>query len=437
MYSNIQLTLDNPAILEQKLEALEHHKRVLENQRRAQLNASSGQHHSGASVEAPPPDPPSLATHPDYARSFRQTHAGNNGASSSSSSAPNGTKFANETIYANQQQMYQNLQRTNDDYPADSDDDQPQLHTSNYANYRNVTAGGGEFEVPMHGAAAREPSSLIYGNVKAVGNNTGGGLSLRGVMQPSQAELVNPYSNYSYTDRRSQGISSLYVDVSPHINLVFSLNAKDELPPPPLEIPAPLNLLHNDYQPNEDDLPPPPSPVSSSYSELRRATDNTYPTMPNYSLSSQNNYQHLNNMQQHGGGGHPAGGSGHHNANGGGDMHPSYANNYATDYGTYAPSLQGSSTYESIYEPINPRPPSQMSSRSNYSLYNPYVSGPQGAGGVGTISVGGGPAGGAGKKASHKETEVDILTDLLVQSMDGNQDSDSYGDFFFIYVVQS
>lgn len=190
-----------------------------------------------------------------------------------------------------------------------------------------------------------------------------------------------------------------------------------------------MNLLDNDYQPNEDDLPPPPSPVSSSYSELRRATDNTYPAMPNYSLSSQNNYQHLNNMQ-HMPGGHLVGGN-HHNANG--DMHQTYANNYATDYGTYAPSLQGSSTYESIYEPINPRPPSQMSSRSNYSLYNPYVSGPQGAGGVGTISSGG-PHGSNGKKPSHKETEVDILTDLLVQSMDGNQDSDSYGRFSLAYL---
>lgn len=72
--------------------------------------------------------------------------------------------------------------------------------------------------------------------------------------------------------------------------------------------------------------------------------------------------------------------------------------------------FQGSSTYESIYEPINPRPPSGMSSRSNYSLYTPYVKG-------GTNNAGG-----------PQEAEVDALTDLLVQSMDSSvPDSDIFG----------
>lgn len=35
----------------------------------------------------------------------------------------------------------------------------------------------------------------------------------------------------------------------------------------------------------EDELPPPPSPVSSSYSELRRATDN-FPQMPSYPMQT-------------------------------------------------------------------------------------------------------------------------------------------------------
>lgn len=124
----------------------------------------------------------------------------------------------------------------------------------------------------------------------------------------------------------------------------------DDLPPPPLEIPTPLNLLENDYHGNEDDLPPPPSPVSSSYSELRRATDNTYPTMPSYPSSGQNDYQHLNSMQHMSGGsgggvsmGHGNGGplgSAMHHSNVGGDMQQTYANNYGPEYGTYAPSLQ-------------------------------------------------------------------------------------------------
>lgn len=49
-----------------------------------------------------------------------------------------------------------------------------------------------------------------------------------------------------------------------------------------------------------------------------------------------------------------------------------------------------------------------MSSRSNYSLYAPYVSGHQGS------------------IRSTKEEEVDVLTDLLVQGMD-NAEEDVFG----------
>lgn len=51
-------------------------------------------------------------------------------------------------------------------------------------------------------------------------------------------------------------------------------------------IPLQLNI---DAQPTQysEDLLPPPSPVSSSYSELRRATENPYPTMPIYPSTSQ------------------------------------------------------------------------------------------------------------------------------------------------------
>lgn len=71
-----------------------------------------------------------------------------------------------------------------------------------------------------------------------------------------------------------------------------------------------------------------------------------------------------------------------------------------------------------------------MSSRSNYSLYTPYVSGPQSVGGSGTVSGGGGGGSATGtltRMPNHKEAEVDVLTDLLVQSMDGSADSDTYG----------
>lgn len=98
----------------------------------------------------------------------------------------------------------------------------------------------------------------------------------------------------------------------------------DDLPPPPEPSEYVSCIPGNSFPPPPEELPPPPSPVSSSYSELRRATYQTD---------------------------FPSG-------------------NYPTDI--YGPSSQSSSTYESIYEPINPRPPSQLS--CNYSMYSGYGS---------------------------------------------------------------
>lgn len=137
----------------------------------------------------------------------------------------------------------------------------------------------------------------------------------------------------------------------------------DDLPPPP----EPTEYVHclpgsSFPPPPPEELPPPPSPVSSSYSELRRAT-------------YQNDYS---------------------------------SGNYPNDI--YGPSSQSSSTYESIYEPINPRPPSQLS--CNYSMYSGY--------GSATMTQ-------SQDKVSPVK-EVDVLTDLLVQGMEDNQeDSDIYG----------
>lgn len=168
---------------------------------------------------------------------------------------------------------------------------------------------------------------------------------------PDQSRYRKPDAQALYSNINS---NPTYSNISTYANLV------DDLPPPP---PEPAE--YGDFPPPPADLPPPPSPVSSSYSELRRAT--------------------------------------HH---------------YQPDYGTYAPSSQGSSTYESIYEPINPRPPSGMSSRSNYSLYAPYVKG-----------SGAGVGSGAQVPRGPQEAEVDALTDLLVQSMDSNvSDTDVFGD---------
>lgn len=172
----------------------------------------------------------------------------------------------------------------------------------------------------------------------------------------SSPTYSNVFSSVPANDKESQSIYSNLANFGqPNSSSV------EELPPPPPDS-SEFNPCHNSsFPPPPDDLPPPPSPVSSSYSELRRA-------------------------------------------------------NYQPDYGTYGPSSQ-SSTYESIYEPINPRPPSQMSSRSNYSLYAPYVSGAQNKISSGSNST----------STLGKEAEVDALTDLLVQSMHGSSDSDIYG----------
>lgn len=137
-----------------------------------------------------------------------------------------------------------------------------------------------------------------------VNNALGGGLNSRQTSSSSAASVA----------MKNSGVNATLADYAP-------CTVNTNLPPPP------------------DDFPPPPSPVSSSYSELRRATDP---------------------IEQDGTG----------------------------VYGGYGLGSQSSSTYESIYEPINPpRPPSQQSSRSNYSLYTPY--GGSTSGGVGAQTTGG------------------------------------------------
>ncbi|KAH1011916.1 hypothetical protein HUJ04_001189 [Dendroctonus ponderosae] len=135
----------------------------------------------------------------------------------------------------------------------------------------------------------------------------------------------------------------------------------DDLPPPPPPLDMSSGLadyapctVNTNLPPPPEDLLPPPSPVSSSYSELRRATEPRQ------------------------------------------------------DFHNYSMGSQASSTYESIYEPINPRPPSQMSSRSNYSLYAPYS---------GASSAMTGPSQSVSRIGHNKEQEVDSLTDMLVQGM--------------------
>lgn len=150
-------------------------------------------------------------------------------------------------------------------------------------------------------------------------------------------------------------------------------NTGDQLPPPPPPPLPPTSSLHLnvaksfDSNHNSEEYLPPPSPVSSNYSELARATSN------------------FNYNQER----------------------PPYPPIYQNDYPVYGTSQ--ASTYESIYEPINPRPPSNLSAQTNNSLQN-YRNNPSVA-----------------KSPLPKEEEVDALTNLLVQSITDGQDLDVFG----------
>lgn len=171
-------------------------------------------------------------------------------------------------------------------------------------------------------------------------------------------------SVHSRKVREGNNIYSNVPNISMYSNVTFRAFEGEDLPPPPLNI---QDSKFSEYT-QEEDLPPPPSPVSSSYSELRRATESLYQPLP---------------ISQY----PPA------------------------NYGIYVPESQSSSTYESIYEPINIRPQSEMSSRSN--SYSPYVSRSQ------TLEK--------HYVNTPKESEVDTLTDLLVHSLNTNRDCDIYG----------
>lgn len=208
----------------------------------------------------------------------------------------------------------------------------------------------------------------------------------------SPAATLNNVSSYSHTHTNNRLVHKDYANIShlPHnvtpnkttsslpLQPKNSYNATysnvpsyeikdDELPPPPP--PPPLNLLTNyDTNKNIEEYLPPPSPVSSNYSELARATANL-----NYNQDRAN-----------------------------------YPPIYQNEYPVYGASQ--ASTYESIYEPINPRPHSNFSAQTSTSIPS-Y--------GNNLCNV--------GKLSKSKEEEVDALTNLLVNSISDSQDLDVFG----------
>ncbi|XP_013187640.2 lipoma-preferred partner homolog [Amyelois transitella] len=141
-------------------------------------------------------------------------------------------------------------------------------------------------------------------------------------------------------------------------------------PPPPPPPPSLQNLPSKCFNDNEEYLPP-PSPVSSNYSELARATANI-------------NYIQERPFQQE----------------------RPYAHIYQNEYPEYGVSQ--ASMYESIYEPINPRPQSNLSTSLGTQAFRNNI-----------------PT--TNKSPLPKEEEVDALTNLLVKSIADSQDLDVFG----------
>ncbi|KAM7341346.1 lipoma-preferred partner zyxin isoform 2-T2 [Cochliomyia hominivorax] len=375
--SRRKVTLDNPAILEQQLEALEHHKKQLE--KRGKLN----QNYSNNSK--------SVALH------------------------SNALKLSSSSLFTDDLNPHNFIEKQNVTY-------------ANTANKNTPSTSG------VTGANA---ISNIYGNVNASGNNIYSNIVYDKEQQDQAcvAELNSSVSQIPQPQKKS--VSTTNDDNSIYFTRNGSMNAEDEIPPPP-------------------------SPVSSSYSELRRATE-IGKSVIGYELPNDHKLSGVSN-----------------------DMRQLYINKppYTTndafnkyntaiqpktnqnfsDYYGYGGFSQTSSTYESIYEPINPRPPSQLSTRPQNLMYPTcmqnsnnssmpecgVILGKSNSSNLSTLSgLSGGSSAdsnspvypnssrgseGGGTLNSYpqnpKESEVESLTDFLVKSMDPQQDLENYGICF-------
>ncbi|XP_075159440.1 lipoma-preferred partner zyxin [Haematobia irritans] len=275
--------------------------------------------------------------------------------------------------------------------------------------------------------------------------------------------------------RRSPSLTSPVMGGNPNRNNVYGnmnniyTNIQPINPPQSDLGDGSIYYAHNMAMLPEDEIPPPPSPVSSSYSELRRATEvfKTNST-PNKPITTSNDQMGV--AKPISGYGLPLDHKGLVSANDSRHMYmnkPYVANtaynnynnmqaantNVNSDFYGYGGFSQASSTYESIYEPINPRPPSQMSNHSNNTMYPTSLKGS-----MSTIPCGGmlsntnsdnlssdidssahiypkntrDSASGILNSApsTRKEDEVETLTDYLVQSMGSTQDLENYGTCF-------
>lgn len=132
----MKLTLDNPAVLEQKLEALEHHKKVLENQQQRRLHLQQ--------------------------KSQDSTYGHTNSYRREDGAGSNGSK-----IYENQSRLYENMK-------------------SNEPTYGSLNKS-----TPNYSQDKRSDSGLVYSNIMH-GNINGRNGSA------NKIDTRNPYSNMTY-----------------------------------------------------------------------------------------------------------------------------------------------------------------------------------------------------------------------------------------------
>ncbi|TMW44792.1 hypothetical protein DOY81_010128, partial [Sarcophaga bullata] len=298
----------------------------------------------------------------------------------------------------------------------------------------------------------------VYGNILRLNS-----------LSTSTTAIGNIYSNVAYNKNQEQRICAEEQHNASVGKMLFSSKSNADN-----NMCSASNSLIAD-----DEIQPPPSPVSSSYSELRRATEVFKTILPKKTPTINSFHDQMNVPQTIVGYEMP-----HDHRLPGAAMDirqlyinkPLYAANdsfgkYNTvlqaknnptfsDYYGYGGFSQTSSTYESIYEPINPRPPSQLSTRSNNLMYPSCsknsnattlpecgaILGKSTSSNLSTLSGLSGSSsadsnsplypnssrssGGDGINnypQNSKESEEESITDFLVKSISPHQDLENYG----------
>ncbi|KAJ6647525.1 hypothetical protein Bhyg_02748, partial [Pseudolycoriella hygida] len=165
----MKLTLDNPAVLEQKLEALEHHKKVLENQQQRRLQLQQKQD-------------------PTYSNSYRRADG------------------AGGKIYENQTRLYENMK-------------------SNEPTYGSLNKS-----TPTFSQDKRNDNGLVYSNIMHGSNNERNGLAPKTDIRNPYSNMT--YESSLQDDLPPPPPMDLPSQLTLADN-DFHVSNDEELPPPP------------------------------------------------------------------------------------------------------------------------------------------------------------------------------------------------------------